>query len=221
MKVVEIAGDEIAGDGIPIKYLQKMAHEYARKNLQGKKFTNADTGWQISISRDGLDKTLSHSAKREQAQSIPALPELLREAVWTQKDAPQDSSNKDIRWYHSFYATLQIGGILHRVKLVVKETNMGHRFYDHNLTKIEKPVRNGQSLPSTNEAPSESTGSDANIRDLLPNVNKDVRESRAADTEAPETTDDLTLGNVSLYVMDILKAIGCGLRNPSRNGLLQ
>ncbi|MBF0635185.1 MAG: hypothetical protein HQK85_11050, partial [Nitrospinae bacterium] len=203
VKIVKIAGDEIGSANTPIKELQRMAHRYARENLQGKKVSNAATGWEIAISRDGLDKGMSHAAKKEQNQAIFALPELLHEAVLAQTEAPRDTKNKHVRWYHTFYAPLQIGEILHRVKLTVKETNMGHKFYDHSLTEIEKPVRNGQSLPSTNEARPKSTGSKiepsfpgasahkprqgnsistVSIRDLLANVKNDIKNA-----ESPES----------------------------------
>lgn len=196
--------------------LQQAAIAWARKHLQGKQFHNDDTRWEISITRKGINKTTSHAAKPEQAQSIVALPELIKHAVRVSTDANRDAASRvDVPWVHTFYAPLTIGDTDYLVKLVVKETRQGQKFYDHDLTEIEEPAKSSADahLPKEGAATGNSTGRTMSIDRLMHLVNPDgddIRFSRKHHDEATEAALEkagLTRQSRLRSALDLLKLV--------------
>ncbi len=109
--------------------------------IVGKYFVNKDTGWDIAITANGIDKVLSgkRAAIFNHVKAIRAIPELIENAVLGET-RPDRNNDPNIKNIHIFYAPLEVGKHLYRVKMTVKETNDGKLFYDHNLTEIEKPA---------------------------------------------------------------------------------
>lgn len=88
-------------------------------------------------------------------QSVPALPDLLARAVLVFSEANRDAEEaRNIPVVHTLLATLTLqhlaptgaqstpvaaGPATYRVRLIVKETNEGYRFYDHDLSVSPTP----------------------------------------------------------------------------------
>ncbi|CAN5813034.1 hypothetical protein BH20PSE1_BH20PSE1_00880 [soil metagenome] len=113
------------------------ALRYALNRLRGS-YRNRDTGWDISVARAGLEKALSHSGRTSNLHlnAVRALPGLLDHAVLAESK-PDAEGDANIRAIHRFYAPLRVGKSLYQVKLTVKETTLGQKFYDQSLTEIE------------------------------------------------------------------------------------
>jgi len=126
-----LIGDELVAAHAPIDVLQREALAHARTHFQGRTVVNVATGWPIAFGRRGVNKTLNHAARHEHVQSVPALPALLVHADWIGKEPNRDPHEiRIIAWVHTFAAMLVLAGIVYGVRLT-KETNVGHRFYDH------------------------------------------------------------------------------------------
>lgn len=131
---VHLAGDELGPPETPLHELHRAALAHARTHFQGRSVVNRATGWVIAFGRGGINKTLHHAARREHVHSVPALPALLVRAVWQSKEANRDDGERrNVPWVHTFLAELRLETTTYRVRLIVKETNVGYRFYDHDL----------------------------------------------------------------------------------------
>jgi len=69
ISIEETAEEKAMGD----HELKKASKRFAKENFQGKKFINNDTGREIIVSRDGLDKWDYMTKSREQSISIKKL----------------------------------------------------------------------------------------------------------------------------------------------------
>lgn len=152
---VPLTGHELGGDDTPTDELRARALAYARGMLQGQVVVNGATGWAIAIGRRGIDKTLNHGARREHVQSLPALPELLARGDLVFSEANRDAEEaRNIPVVHTLLASLTLRHVVHigaegeavaagpvtyRVRLIVKATNEGYRFYDHDLSVTPAP----------------------------------------------------------------------------------
>lgn len=143
---VRLTGHELGDESIPTEELRTRALEHARRYVQGHAVVNAQTRWHISVGRRGVNKTLNHGARREHVQSVPALLALLallERATLVFSEANRDAGEaRNIPHVHTFVGTLVLGGatagtgaVLYRVRLIVKETNEGYRFYDHDQSE--------------------------------------------------------------------------------------
>ena len=135
---VRLTGRELGGADVPTDVLRAAALAYARAHLQGRVAFNGPTGWAVTVGRRGLNKTLNHGARREHVQSVPALLELLERAVLVFTEANRDAAEaRNVPFVHTLLAALVLGegreAVMYRVRLIVKETNEGYRFYDHDL----------------------------------------------------------------------------------------
>lgn len=145
---VPLTGHELGDADTPTDELRVRALAYARGLLQGQVVVNGPMGWAIGIGRRGINKTLNHGARREHVQSVPALPALLARGVLVFSEANRDAEEaRNIPVVHTLLAALTLrhvahgstggeaaGPVTYRVRLVVKETNEGFRFYDHDLS---------------------------------------------------------------------------------------
>jgi hypothetical protein len=119
---------------------RKLALEWAKQNLKGE-FLNKPTGWNIKVGNHAIKKALSgiRNAHDDHVEAIAGLPQLLQEST-LEATRPDRDNNPDIKAIHILRAPIQIGDRVHSVKLTVKETKDGKFFYDHSLTKIERPA---------------------------------------------------------------------------------
>ncbi len=104
----------------------------------------------MAVGRRGINKTLNHGARREHVQSVPALRLLLDRAVLVFSEANRDAAEaRNVPHVHTLLAALVLGegaaAVAYRVRPIVKETNEGYRFYDHDLSlpPASRPARPG------------------------------------------------------------------------------
>ena len=136
----------ISGKEIPISYdfrqNKKNALEYG-KGLQGS-YVNKDTGASIQLQRGrkngGLHEVLQHNYKdREHIQSIAAIPQIIENSIYIDSEANKDiAKNPSVTEYQHYVCGLNIGGTDYTVLATVAVDKDGSRYYDHNLTRIEK-----------------------------------------------------------------------------------
>ncbi len=103
---------------------------------------NAATGWDISVSGKGIREAIARLNWPPEVAIHPlaAIPDLIRHAVPIQ--AERDKKGRDeILAIHTFLAPIQIEGEVYRARMVIRETNMGRKYYGHHLESldIEKP----------------------------------------------------------------------------------
>ena len=136
----------IAGNEIEItddyKQNKKNALEYG-KRLQGE-YTNADTGVSVQLQRGrhngGIKEVLQHNYKdAAHILSVAAIPQIIEKSVYIESEANSDTAkNPDVVEYQHFVCGLKIGNEDYTVHSLVAVDKHGNRYYDHNLTHIEK-----------------------------------------------------------------------------------
>ena len=124
------------------KQNKKNALEYG-KRLQGE-YTNADTGVSVQLQRGrrngGIKEVLQHNYKdAAHILSIAAIPQIIEKSVYIESEANNDTAkNPDVVEYQHFVCGLKIGNEDYTVHSLVAVDKHGNRYYDHNLTHIEK-----------------------------------------------------------------------------------
>lgn len=136
----------ITGEEIEItddyKQNKKNALEYG-KRLQGE-YTNADTGVSVQLQRGrrngGIKEVLQHNYKDSaHILSVAAIPQIIEKSVYIESEANNDTAkNPDVVEYQHFVCGLKIGNEDYTVHSLVAVDKHGNRYYDHNLTHIEK-----------------------------------------------------------------------------------
>ena len=133
-KEIELTGD--------YKQNKKNALEYGKK-LQGE-YTNADTGVSVQLQRGrkngGINEVLQHNYKDDaHILSIAAIPQIIEKSIYIDREPNKDTAkNPDVVEYQHFVCGLKIGGEDYTVHSLVAVDKYGNRYYDHNLTHIEK-----------------------------------------------------------------------------------
>jgi hypothetical protein len=117
--------------------LKKECFLYARGNFQGKIFKNADTGRNILVSRDGLDKWNNATKSREQSISIKKLDIILENS--RKIDSESDRKNRHtVDGYTYFSSNMNINGKPYKVVLLTRETHgKNSKYYYHYLEDIK------------------------------------------------------------------------------------
>ena len=121
---------------------KKNALEYGKK-LQGK-YTNADTGISVQLQRGrkngGIKEVLQHNYKdAPHLLSIAAIPQIIEKSIYIESEPNNDTTkNPDIVEYQHFVCGLKIGNEDYTVHSLVAVDKNGNRYYDHNITQIEK-----------------------------------------------------------------------------------
>lgn len=95
------------------------------------------------------------------------MPDLLERAILVESRADR-SADSNIRAIHRLHAPLEFDGQLWRVKLTVKETVAGRRFYDHRLSELEVEAGSGKTETAASQPGSGGTPASAlNVGRLL------------------------------------------------------
>lgn len=135
----EILGNEIAN---PSEIDKNAALAYGKK-LQGE-YTNKDTGNKIQLQRGrrngGVNEILQHNYKdTEHLQSVAAIPQIIEKSIYIDSEPNRDvDKNPDVTEYQHYVCGLKIGNEDYTVHSLVAVDKNGDRYYDHNLTSIEK-----------------------------------------------------------------------------------
>ena len=138
---VSIKGDEIE---ITDDYKQnkRNALEYG-KRLQGN-YLNADTGISVQLQRGrkngGINEVLQHNYKDvPHILSVAAIPQIIKKSIYISSEPNNDTvKNPNVVEYQHFVCGLKIGDEDYTVHSLIAVDKSGDRYYDHNLTNIEK-----------------------------------------------------------------------------------
>ncbi|MHC1787893.1 PLxRFG domain-containing protein [Solidesulfovibrio sp.] len=114
--------------------MARKARDWALKNIRGS-YVNSETGWTIDVPRAGVAKATSRRANPFHYELIPAIPDLLKNSR-LESSRPDRALDNNIKAIHIFAANADIDGQPHGVKLTIKETRDGHKFYDHSLVEV-------------------------------------------------------------------------------------
>ena len=117
----------------------KKAYLWAKDRFAGKQFFNQQTGMLIKIPNSGLRKASSHMPDPKPLKAMAKLPELLGGTSYNRADEPKDKA-PNVRKFHVFKASATLASVPHDVKIVVREDNNGHWFYNLPLTENKRPV---------------------------------------------------------------------------------
>ncbi|MEE0969940.1 MAG: LPD38 domain-containing protein [Clostridia bacterium] len=134
----KIEGDEISSGELT----KKDALEYGKK-IQ-KEYKNADTGNMIQLQRGrrngGINEVLQHNYKdQEHLKSVAAIPQIIEKSIYIQSEENKDKAkNPDVIEYQQYVCGLKIGSEDYTVLSLIAVDSKGNRYYDHNLTRIEK-----------------------------------------------------------------------------------
>lgn len=100
---------------------------------------NGHTGWQIGIPAKGIKETLQSVKTDTEVVALEHIDKLIESAVY-ERTGPDAKSDKNVKAIHYFYAPLQVGDQVHAVRIMVRETNMGQKFYDGMVSESVKPA---------------------------------------------------------------------------------
>ena len=138
---VSITGKEIELTD-DFKQNKKNALAYGKK-LQGE-YTNADTGVSVQLQRGrkngGVNEVLQHNYKdNAHILSVAAIPQIIEKSIYIESEPNKDAArNPNVVEYQHFVCGLKIGNEDYTVHSLVAVDKNGNRYYDHNLTHIEK-----------------------------------------------------------------------------------
>ena len=133
-KEFEITDDFKQNKKNALKYSQSFTGEY----------TNADTGATIAIYRGrhngGVNEVLQHNYKDiPHIQSIAAIPQIIGKSIYIESQPNNDiEKNPDVTEYQCYVCGLNIAGEDYTVLAKIAVDKKGNRYYDHNLTAVEK-----------------------------------------------------------------------------------
>jgi hypothetical protein len=143
------------------KEARKAAKEYAKQHLQGRTVINKQTGWEISISGNGIDHAIRLARNylaQEQCEVIVALHEILQKAIKGETESDRYNETSDTVAVHKFYAELHIEQRRYTVKITVKEFADGKRLYDYSLLEeIKNPAGTQVSDAAHNHIPTSAS----------------------------------------------------------------
>ncbi len=115
---------------------RRAAKKWAKENVKGT-YTNADTKEEISVSNVSIDKVTSHGEREEaHLKAIKAIPQMIERSIFIDEVKNEKGSGK-YDSYRYYVCGLTIDGVPYTAKVVVGVKN-GRRYYDHELTQIEK-----------------------------------------------------------------------------------
>lgn len=126
----ELTGEELGGHAAT-KELRKAAMKYAEQHMIGKTFTNANSGHEIGVTRQGMKHSLSGKNNPEVRLSA-GLPDILTKADYVGSKAPTDKHLKrGVIAMHRYIAKVRLGKEAFLVGIVTHERGDGHEHYDH------------------------------------------------------------------------------------------
>ena len=123
--------------GLSDRDLKRECFKYARVKFQGKIFKNSDTGQDILVSRDGLDKWNNATKSREQSISIKKLDTILIDS--RKIDSETDRKNRyTVDGYTYFASYVNINEMSYEIILLTRQTHgKDSKYYYHFLKDIK------------------------------------------------------------------------------------
>ena len=105
---------------LPIGQLKYRYRQFARKNFQGKIFTNKDTHKQIRVSADGIMEWWRKSRRREHIISMQLLDYFLENGIFIEEN-PDYKNRPEIESASLFESTCKVNGKPFRVILTIRK----------------------------------------------------------------------------------------------------
>ena len=176
------------------------AKKWAKENIKGI-YTNAETKEEISVSNVSIDKITSHGEREEaHLKAIKVIPQMIENSIFVD-EVKNEKENGKYDSYRYYVCGLTIDGDSYTAKVVVGVKN-GRRYYDHELTQIEKgeliDSLNGIAKPvAENNAPLSSGYKDKRLLSILQINPEEISraEERLRELEAGNTESSGNTGN--------------------------
>lgn len=144
---IEIKGDEL-GNIANVSELRKVAKEFYRSNLQGKKVVNPNVG-EILFTLKGAKKALVTSADTRKVRLFPKLREIVETADFIRSEDVRSIRKDDIVKFHYLSNKVLLDGKPFDVFVTIGEDARGKLFYN-----INEDIKNPQgNLPVQRQAP--------------------------------------------------------------------
>ena len=163
------------------------AKEWIKDNLRGE-YTIADTEEIVSLTKVGANKVTSHwMSNKAHLQSIAAIPQLIRHAIFIE-ERPNEKHNNKYDSYKYYICGLKIGTTDYTVKLTIG-VKSGKKYYDHALTEIEK----GKLLDRINDQADKkgfTTTGDAPLQSYALSIGKDSKLLSILQTNSSKVVDE-------------------------------
>lgn len=163
------------------------AKEWIKDNLRGE-YTIADTEEIVSLTKVGANKVTSHGmSNKAHLQSIAAIPQLIRNAIFIE-ERPNEKHNNKYDSYKYYICGLKIGTTDYTVKLTIG-VKSGKKYYDHALTEIEK----GKLLDRINDQADKkgfTTTGDAPLQSYALSIGKDSKLLSILQTNSSKVVDE-------------------------------
>lgn len=163
------------------------AKEWIKDNLRGE-YTIADTEEIVSLTKVGGNKVTSHGmSNKAHLQSIAAIPQLIRNAIFIE-ERPNEKHNNKYDSYKYYICGLKIGTTDYTVKLTIG-VKSGKKYYDHALTEIEK----GKLLDRINDQADKkgfTTTGDAPLQSYALSIGKDSKLLSILQTKSSKVVDE-------------------------------
>jgi len=127
---VEPAGREQIGEWKTQKELIAKVKAYAMDNFANKTIKNDNDGRSILIPRSGIKHTTSRIGSEAEALATLQIPSLLKKADYEKFEADY-KERVNVKGMHTYTTSANIDGNSVAIRLFVRETQEGSRFYDH------------------------------------------------------------------------------------------
>jgi hypothetical protein len=116
---------------------KQSARDWALQHVSGA-YQNMATGWNVDVARGGIQEALAHLDWSSPAalQTIAAIPELIRIAMPV-LTAPDKLGRASIIQVHTLIGAILVDGDIRRVRMTIRETNMGQKYYGHRLERLD------------------------------------------------------------------------------------
>lgn len=127
---VQFSGEELGGLDVPIKTLKVRAANYARKHFSDKIVTVASDGAQVLIPWQGIKHALTGQVHPVSALVTSKLDALIENGQRV-GSFPDRKNRESIKAVHYYETPININGENSTIRIVVRETQDGKRYYDH------------------------------------------------------------------------------------------
>lgn len=151
---------------------RESAKDWLLKNVRNE-YTIGDTGEKIQVSKVGINKVTSHGAGNEaHLKSISSIPKLIKNAVFIDERANEKGNDK-YDSYKYYALGIEIDNEPYTVKLTIG-VKQGKKYYDHNLTQIEK----GKLIDQINDQSAKKDFTTVGDAPLQPYVLSEIKDTK-------------------------------------------
>ena len=139
--IPEILTSSLLFKGLSRAKLNLFVSAFYEKNLRNKTITNLHTGYEIKITRQGVNKiTKGSSLYPFKAIVLIKLLELIKYAEFSNFGPPKESDPKELFCYVNFKVKCRIDKKIQHFRISCKVDKNGRIFYNHEKNKEQKAV---------------------------------------------------------------------------------